>query len=170
MGTLNSSNLSHKVSSTHNNTEDTQAVDENDTVSISSQPDPNFTDSTSGHQIEINDTSLSHNKRTKSPRNSNGSKRSRPRRSYSFSDSENEEMSRESFNKSTSSAQQLMERDHPFPPMVNRDMLCILVRRAFHQTEEQQIQFEQILRHEYGRKSKGEVSYAVIVLIIIWTH
>ena len=49
-------------------------------------------------------------------------------------------------------------RDQPFPPMVNRDMLCALVRRAFHQTEEQQIQYEQILRHEYGRKSKGEVN------------
>ena len=33
----------------------------------------------------------------------------------------------------------------------------MLVRRAFVQTEEQQLQFEQILRHEYGRRSKGEV-------------
>ena len=45
--------------------------------------------------------------------------------------------------------------------MVNREMLCHLVRNAFHQTEEQQLQFEQILRHEYGRRSKGEVSWKV---------
>ena len=49
-------------------------------------------------------------------------------------------------------------RDQPYPAMVNREMLCSLVRRSFHQTEEQQIQYEQILRHENGRKSKGEVS------------
>ncbi len=49
-------------------------------------------------------------------------------------------------------------RDQPFPAMVNREMLCSLVRRAFNQTEEQQIQYDQILRHENGRKSKGEVS------------
>lgn len=49
-------------------------------------------------------------------------------------------------------------RDQPFPAMVNREMLCSLVRRSFNQTEEQQIQYEQILRHENGRKSKGEVS------------
>ena len=48
-------------------------------------------------------------------------------------------------------------REHPFSPMVNRDMLGNLVRRAFHQTEEQQTTFEQILKHEYGRRSKGEV-------------
>lgn len=48
-------------------------------------------------------------------------------------------------------------RTQPFTPMVNREMLCSLVRRSFRQTEEQQLQFEQILRHEYGRKSKGEV-------------
>jgi len=52
-------------------------------------------------------------------------------------------------------------REHPFSPMVNREMLCNLVRNAFHQTEEQQLQFEQILRHEYGRRSKGEVSWKV---------
>ena len=49
-------------------------------------------------------------------------------------------------------------RDQPFPAMVNREMLCALVRRSFNQTEEQQIQYDQILRHENGRKSKGEVS------------
>ena len=48
-------------------------------------------------------------------------------------------------------------REQPFPAMVNREMLCTLVRRAFNQTEEQQIQYDQILRHENGRKSKGEV-------------
>ena len=48
-------------------------------------------------------------------------------------------------------------REQPFTPMVNREMLCSLVRCSFQQTEEQQLQFEQILRHEYGRKSKGEV-------------
>ena len=49
-------------------------------------------------------------------------------------------------------------REHPFSPMVNREMLAILVRRAFHQSEEQQTNFEQMLKHEYGRRSKGEVS------------
>lgn len=48
-------------------------------------------------------------------------------------------------------------REHPFSPMVNREMLGNLVRRAFHQTEEQQTNFEQMLKHEYGRRSKGEV-------------
>lgn len=73
------------------------------------------------------------------------------------SDYESDEVSRLSQNKRPICLDPL-RRDQPFPPMVNRDMLCALVRRAFHQTEEQQIQFEQILRHEYGRKSKGEVS------------
>ena len=73
------------------------------------------------------------------------------------SDYESDEVSRLSQNKKTTCLDPL-KRDQPFPPMVNRDMLCALVRRAFHQTEEQQVQFEQILRHEYGRKSKGEVS------------
>ena len=40
---------------------------------------------------------------------------------------------------------------------VAREMLCGLVRRAFKQTEEQQLQFEQMLKHDYGRRSKGEV-------------
>ena len=48
-------------------------------------------------------------------------------------------------------------REHPFSPMVNREMLCNLVRRAFDQTEEQQLMFEQTLRQEYSRRSKGEV-------------
>ena len=54
-----------------------------------------------------------------------------------------------------------LDREHPFSPMVNREMLCNLVRSAFNQTEEQQLQFEQILRHEYGRRSKGEVCVCV---------
>ena len=41
--------------------------------------------------------------------------------------------------------------------LLHREMLCSLVRRAFKQTEEQQLQFEQILKHDYGRRSKGEV-------------
>ena len=53
-------------------------------------------------------------------------------------------------------------REHPFSPMVNREMLGTLVRRAFHQTEEQQTNFEQMLKHEYGRRSKGEVSLVVV--------
>ena len=48
-------------------------------------------------------------------------------------------------------------REQPFTPMVNREMLCSLVRKAFVQTEEQQVQHDQILRHEHGRRSKGEV-------------
>lgn len=49
-------------------------------------------------------------------------------------------------------------REHPFTPMVNREMLYSLVRRAFKQTEEQQVNFESSLKREYGRRSKGEVS------------
>lgn len=48
-------------------------------------------------------------------------------------------------------------REHPFSPMVNREMLYSLVRNAFQQTEEQQVNFEASLKHEYGRRSKGEV-------------
>ena len=48
-------------------------------------------------------------------------------------------------------------REHPFSPMVNREMLYCLVRQAFQQTEEQRINFEASLKHEYGRRSKGEV-------------
>ena len=55
------------------------------------------------------------------------------------------------------SAMDHLGREHPFSPMVNREMLGNLVRRAFHQTEEQQSNFEQMLKHEYGRRSKGEV-------------
>ncbi len=49
-------------------------------------------------------------------------------------------------------------REHPFSPMVNREMLLSLVRDAFRQTEEQQINFEATLKQEYSRRSKGEVS------------
>ena len=52
-------------------------------------------------------------------------------------------------------------RAHPFTPMVNRDMLYSMVRRAFRQTEEQQVNFESGLKREYGRRSKGEVSVSV---------
>lgn len=48
-------------------------------------------------------------------------------------------------------------REHPFSPMVNRDMLYSLVRQAFRQTEEQQVNFETSLKREHGRRSKGEV-------------
>lgn len=53
------------------------------------------------------------------------------------------------------------EREDPFPPMVNREMLCSLVRRSFRQTEEQQMLFEQTLRQEYSRRTKGEVSVSL---------
>lgn len=52
-------------------------------------------------------------------------------------------------------------REHPFTPMVNREMLYSLVRRAFKQTEEQQVNFETNLKREYGRRSKGEVGVGV---------
>lgn len=48
-------------------------------------------------------------------------------------------------------------REHPFSPMVNREMLYGLVRQAFKQSEEQQVNFESGLKREYGRRSKGEV-------------
>ena len=48
-------------------------------------------------------------------------------------------------------------REHPFSPMVSREMLYSLVRLSFQQTEEQQVNFETTLKHEYGRRSKGEV-------------
>ncbi len=54
-------------------------------------------------------------------------------------------------------------REDPFPPMVNREMLCSLVRHSFGQTEEQQMLFEQTLRQEYSRRTKGEVSEGVKV-------
>jgi hypothetical protein len=41
--------------------------------------------------------------------------------------------------------------------MVNREMLYSLVRQAFKQSEEQQVNFESSLKREYGRRSKGEV-------------
>ena len=50
---------------------------------------------------------------------------------------------------------------------VCREMLCSLVRRAFKQTEEQQLQFEQMLKHEYGRRSKGEVCVCVCVCVCV---
>jgi len=47
--------------------------------------------------------------------------------------------------------------EHPFSPMVNREMLLNLVREAFQQTEDQQVSFEATLKQEYSRRSKGEV-------------
>ena len=85
----------------------------------------------------------------------------------------------------------LVGREHPFSPMVNRyvrpesespasvyvvcvcvvcvcrEMLCSLVRRAFKQTEEQQLQLEQMLKHDYGRRSKGEVQYIPYVCTVL---
>lgn len=73
-------------------------------------------------------------------------------------DEEDEELSKLSANHlSAGFSDGPLGREQPFTPMVNREMLCSLVRCSFQQTEEQQLQFEQILRHEYGRKSKGEV-------------
>ena len=51
----------------------------------------------------------------------------------------------------------IVGREHPFSPMVNRDMLLNLVREAFQQTEDQQASFEATLKQEYSRRSKGEV-------------
>ena len=42
--------------------------------------------------------------------------------------------------------------------MVSREMLCDIVRSAFHQSLEQQLRHEQLLRQDFGRRSKGEVS------------
>lgn len=72
-------------------------------------------------------------------------------------DDEDEELSRLSDTFTAGFSDGPLGREQPFTPMVNREMLCSLVRCSFQQTEEQQLQFEQILRHEYGRRSKGEV-------------
>lgn len=48
--------------------------------------------------------------------------------------------------------------------MVSREMLCDLVRNAFHQSLEQQLRHEQLLRQDFGRRSKGEVCAVVYVL------
>lgn len=45
--------------------------------------------------------------------------------------------------------------------MVSREMLCELVRNAFQQSVEQQLRYEQLLRQDFGRHSKGEVSARV---------
>ena len=77
---------------------------------------------------------------------------------YTDDEEEDEELSKLSANHlSAGLSDGPLGREQPFTPMVNREMLCSLVRYSFQQTEEQQLQFEQILRHEYGRKSKGEV-------------
>ena len=41
--------------------------------------------------------------------------------------------------------------------LVNRDMLCTLVRKAFKQSEEEHLRLEQQLLQELGGKSKGKV-------------
>ena len=75
---------------------------------------------------------------------------------YTDDEEEDEELSKLSANHlSAGLSDGPLGREQPFTPMVNREMLCSLVRYSFQQTEEQQLQFEQILRHEYGRKSKG---------------
>ena len=48
--------------------------------------------------------------------------------------------------------------------MVSREMLCDLVRNAFHQSLEQQLRHEQLLRQDFGRRSKGEVCAVVYIL------
>jgi hypothetical protein len=89
----------------------------------------------------------------------------RNQRQLDTSDDDSDYQSEEwSLNKSILDVQLGVKKDHPFPPMVNKDMLCSLVRRAFHQSEEQQIQYEQVLRYECGRKSKGEILARELVM------
>lgn len=47
--------------------------------------------------------------------------------------------------------------DNSVSDMVSREMLCDIVRSAFHQSLEQQLRHEQLLRQDFGRRSKGEV-------------
>ena len=47
--------------------------------------------------------------------------------------------------------------DHDGFSMVTREMLCELVRQAFFQTEEQQLQHEHFIRINNNRRSKGEI-------------
>ena len=58
-------------------------------------------------------------------------------------------------------------REHPFSPMVNREMLLNIVKDAFQQTDEQQINFEATLKQEYSRRSKGEVCCCVVVVVVV---
>lgn len=54
--------------------------------------------------------------------------------------------------------------DNSVSDMVSREMLCDIVRSAFHQSLEQQLRHEQLLRQDFGRRSKGEVR-AVLPLL-----
>ena len=47
--------------------------------------------------------------------------------------------------------------DHDGFSMVTREMLCELVKQAFSQTEEQQLQHEHFIRINNNRRSKGEI-------------
>lgn len=47
--------------------------------------------------------------------------------------------------------------DHDGFSMVTREMLCELVKQAFSQTEEQQLQQEHLIRINNNRRSKGEI-------------
>jgi len=47
--------------------------------------------------------------------------------------------------------------DHDGFSMVTREMLCELVKQAFSQTEEQQLQHEHFIRMNNNRRSKGEI-------------
>ena len=66
---------------------------------------------------------------------------------YTDDEEEDEELSKLSANHlSAGLSDGPLGREQPFTPMVNREMLCSLVRYSFQQTEEQQLQFEQILQ------------------------
>lgn len=54
-----------------------------------------------------------------------------------------------------------LHNDMSIVDMVSREMLCELVRNAFQQSIEQQLRHEQLLRQDFGRHSKGEVSIAI---------
>lgn len=54
-----------------------------------------------------------------------------------------------------------LHNDMSIVDMVSREMLCELVRNAFQQSIEQQLRHEQLLRQDFGRHSKGEVSTAI---------
>ena len=52
---------------------------------------------------------------------------------------------------------ELVDIDHDGFSMVTREMLCELVKQAFSQTEEQQLQHEHFIRINNNRRSKGEI-------------
>ena len=51
----------------------------------------------------------------------------------------------------------ISDSDHDGFSMVTREMLCELVKQAFTQTEEQQLQHEHFVRISNNRRSKGEI-------------